>query len=297
MKIVQDSAEHHFLTFLEKLKNEPGGWIGHHYALSQTLNHDEIISVPAHIKGKLYNLQKDSDAFVKELAAAAAPFARIGGIVFQFADGDVIFLAGPKNETERDGIQSLFTAMAARAGARLASQNNLAKDIYNYEKLADRKFITARRMTAYAALSESSRTQSIPLRRDRRSEGVVLLVEDDRFTASFAANILNKDYDLVHAKTGEDAIISYIEHAPDMVLLDIHLPGLNGHETLRAIKKADTEAAVIMLSVDTVKTNIVGAAQGGALGFLKKPFSKDRLLAAVLQSPHIKGTKANRGRP
>jgi DNA-binding response OmpR family regulator len=124
----------------------------------------------------------------------------------------------------------------------------------------------------------------------------VLLVEDDRFTASFAANILNKDYDLVHSKTGEDAIIAYVEHAPDIVLLDIHLPGLNGHETLRAIKKADGDAAIIMLSVDTVKQNIVGAAQGGAITFLKKPFSKDRLLAAILKSPHIKGSKAARPR-
>jgi DNA-binding NtrC family response regulator len=61
-------------------------------------------------------------------------------------------------------------------------------------------------------------------------------------------------------------------------LQDIHLPGLDGHETLNAIRKADPAAYVVMLSVDAVKTNIVEASKGGASGFLKKPFTKDRMI-------------------
>ncbi|MBU0858597.1 MAG: response regulator, partial [Alphaproteobacteria bacterium] len=271
MKIIQESAEHHFLTFLEKLRHDPAGWTGLHFGFSAKLDHDDIIAALAHIKGKIHNIKQESAGFAAELLTRAAPFERTGAMLYHFTDCDVILLAAPKNETERDALNSLFTDMAAQLDPAHCHIHNLAKDIYNVQKMADRKLVTARRMAAYDVLSDLNRIQSIGLRRDRRAEGMVLLVEDDRFTASFAANILNKDYDLIHSKTGEDAIIAYVEHAPDIVLLDIHLPGLNGHETLRAIKKSDGDAAIIMLSVDTVKQNIVGAAQGGAITFLKKP--------------------------
>ena len=296
MKIVKDSAEHHFLTFLDKLKGEPAGWIGMHFAFSQKLDHADVIATPAHIPGKLHKVRRESESFVEELAKQAAPFEKSGALIYAFADNDVIMLVGPRNETERDALNVLFSAMAEKAGPRLSLQANLAKEIYSYQKMADRKFLAARRIEAYEEMADLNRIQSIGLRRTRRAEGMVLLVEDDRFTAAFAANILNKDYDFVQAKTGEDAVIAYIEHAPDIVLLDIHLPGLSGIETLMCLRKVDPESAVYMLSVDTVKTNIVASSQFGALGFLKKPFSKDRLLAAVAKSPHLKGSKAGRGR-
>jgi DNA-binding response OmpR family regulator len=116
-----------------------------------------------------------------------------------------------------------------------------------------------------------------------------MIVEDDRFTASYAANILSKEYELSVCRTGEEGIIAYIEHAPDIVFLDIHLPGLNGHDTLRAIKAADPKAFVVMLSVDTAKTSIVESTQSGAHSFLKKPFSKERLLNTVKASPYVRG--------
>lgn len=292
MKIIQESAEHHFLTLLEKLRQEPGGWIGLHFALSRRLEHADAIALPAHIKSKLHKLRQESQTFAENLAARAAAFDRPGTALYRFADGDVILLAAPRTEAERETLQDIFKTMSTQAGPGLSALAHIAKDIYNYQKLADQKFLAARRIESYEAMADTNRVQSIPLRRDRRKEGMVLLVEDDRFTASFAANILNKDYDIVHAKTGEEGIAAYIEHAPDIVLLDIHLPGLDGHETLQAIRKIDIEAAVIMLSVDTVKTNIVSASAGGALGFLKKPFPRDRLHAAILKSPHIKGSKA-----
>lgn len=288
MKIVQDSAEHHFLTFLDKLRAEAAGWTGMRFAFSERLEHADIISMPAHIPGKLHKLKRESEAFVTELAARAAPFERAGAIIYRFADSDVILLAAPASDSERETLNAIFADMAAKAGPRLSQQVNLAKDIYTYQKLADSKFLAARRVKAYEEMADANRVQSIGLRRDRRGEGMVLLVEDDRFTAAFAANMLNKDYEFIQAKTGEEAITAYIEHAPDVVLLDIHLPGLSGIETLMCLRKIDPDSAIYMLSVDTVKQNIVASSQFGALGFLKKPFAKDRLLAAVAASPHIK---------
>jgi CheY-like chemotaxis protein len=188
-----------------------------------------------------------------------------------------------QNDAEHESIKKFFKEAVEKIGAKFCEMNNLAKDIYSYQKLTDERFLSSRLMAAYEAMADTNRTKSIPLRRQRREDAVILIVEDDRFTASYASNLLNKDYDVVHAKTGE----VYIEHAPDIVFLDIHLPGLDGHDTLRALRKIDPESFIIMLSVDTMKQNIVDATKGGASGFLKKPFSKERLLATVQKSPFI----------
>jgi two-component system chemotaxis response regulator CheY len=62
---------------------------------------------------------------------------------------------------------------------------------------------------------------------------------------------------------------------------------LNGIETLQALRAIDPEAYIVMVSVDTVKANIVKATGLGASGFLRKPFSRDRLIATVEKSPYI----------
>jgi CheY-like chemotaxis protein len=292
MKIIKESPEHHFLTTLESLKQDSGGWIGFHFALSRRLSHANLIENPSHIKGKLFKLRKEAEALAEKMVAKVP--ASGGAKMYLLTDCDIVLLARPQDEKERHDLKALFQSFAEEAGKEISHYNDLAKDLYQYQKMADSHLLGARRWAAYEALADPNRTQSIPLRRQRREpeEKVILIVEDDRFTASYAVSILNKKYDLVHAKTGEEALMFYIEHAPDLVLMDIHLPGLNGHETLEAIKQADKDAYIIMLSVDTVKENVVRASKSGAAGFLKKPFTKERLLHVVMQSPFIKGKAA-----
>ncbi len=287
MKTVRESPEHHFLTFVDKLKRDSGGWMGIRYALSRRIVHNDIISAPEHIAGKIFKLRKESDALLNEIGAGLAGFA--DATAYLFADCDIIVLVRIQNAADHEKLQAFFRDSSAKEGdAKLCEMHNIAKEIHAYQKLADERFLSARRMKAYEALSDANKVQSISLRRGRREDALILIVEDDRFTASYATNLLNKDYDVVHAKTGEEAMLYYIEHAPDIVLLDIHLPGLNGLETLRAIRQMDSESFVVMLSVDTVKENIVDSTASGAAGFLKKPFTKDRLLATVQKSPFVK---------
>lgn len=290
MKVIQESPEHHFLTFLEKIKKDPGGWLGYRFALSEKLSHADLISKPDHIKGKLHKLRKESEELTQDIAQQVKGDST--AMVYLFSDCDVILLVRPGKDSERDAIHDVFQNLEEKLGKKLCEHHNLTKDLYSYQKLADERFISANRVRAYEAMADANRVQSIPLRRERRDDPVIMIVEDDRFTASYAATILNKDYDVVIAKTGEEAIVHYVEHAPDMVFLDIHLPGLDGIDTLRALRKADPNAFIFMLSVDTVKTNIVAATQEGASGFLKKPFGKERLLAAVGKSPFVKKLKS-----
>lgn len=289
MQVVQDSAEHHFLTLLEKIKPDPSGWVGIRCAFSRQMDHDALVSDLETLSANLAQIRDDSSKFLLELVQKAESFE--SAVIYQFADNDLLLIARPSGDTH-DSFLDLFKTVSAETKSGLIDFINFGRDMLGVQKLADRKFLAQKRITSYAAMADSNRISSIGIRRQRRDHAVILIVEDDRFTATYTSNILGKNYDLVHARTGEEAILEYIEHAPDIVFLDIHLPGLNGLETLHALRQADGEAHVVMLSVDTAKANVIIATKYGAAGFLKKPFSKDRILAIVEKSPFIKGSKS-----
>ena len=290
MQIIRESPEHHFLTFMEKAKQENAGWLAIHCAQSETIMHDELIERPDHIRGKLHAYKKDCETLAAQLIAASSDFKTVA--LYHFTDGDLLLLLLPVNGIEQDSFQNFYKTLSGERGVRYCRYGQINRDIYAYQNLADERLHSARRMSAYEAMADEAKVSSIPIRRSRRKDPLVMIVEDDRFTAAMAAHILNKDYEILHAKTGEEAIADYIEHAPDIVFQDIHLPGLNGHETLNAIRKIDPAAYVVMLSGDAVKTNIVEASKGGAAGFLKKPFTQDRMIAMVKASPFCKPARA-----
>lgn len=289
MKIIRESPEHHFLTFLNQVKQDGSGWVAIHCAQSETLSHDDLIEDRVHIHAKLHAYKKDCDALAETLARTAVDFS--DATLYHFSDGDLLLLINPGGGIEENSIQNFYRELAAERSGRYCRYGNVSNDLYSYHRLADERLISARRMASYESMTDEAKVGSIPLRRDRRKETLVMIVEDDRFTAAYAANILNKDYEIIHAKTGEEAIASYIEYAPDIVFQDIHLTGLNGHETLNAIRAVDPAAYVVMVSVDAVKTNIMASTKGGASGFIKKPFTKDRMIAMVKSSPFYKAPR------
>lgn len=293
MKTIRDSAEHHFVTMLEKLKDNPKGWVVLYFALSRMLDHSELVSKIEEIQVKINKVRTTSTHFADQLHAAAEKIEN--GFVYLFADNDVLLLAHPNNESEMALISSVYKDMTKQVQSEYADRCVLGDDLYNYQKLADAKLLSAKCFDAYKAMGDTNKVASIPVRRGRRDVSKVMIIEDDRFTASYAANILSKEYDLSICRTGEEGVIAYIEHAPDIVFLDIHLPGLNGQETLQAIKAVDPRAFVVMLSVDTARTSIVQATQTGAQSFLKKPFSKERLLNTVKSSPYVRGVDGGDG--
>lgn len=286
MEVILESPEHHFLTLLEKMKGREEGWYGLHTAISRKLNHSNLIKDPALIGDKLAALRKESNSLLEGIKQHKETYP--DSTLYQFSDGDIIWIVRADSTAEHDRLFEIYKKMAERLNSKICEFTPLAQAFYHYEKMADRKFITAKRAESYKAMTDTNRISSIAVRRKRHDTPVVMVVEDDRFTLTYAAGILGREYEVIQAKNGEEAIEHYINHAPDMVFLDIHLPGLSGHETLEAIKRIDHSAYIVMLSVDTVKNNIVSASQLGAAGFLKKPFSKDRLLAAAALSPFIK---------
>lgn len=83
------------------------------------------------------------------------------------------------------------------------------------------------------------------------------------------------------ASNGRDAVDKYVSDEPDAVLLDVSMPGLDGLETLQAIRLIDPNARVAMLTSYSEHAMVVRAIGLGARDYITKPFQRDRLLAAV----------------
>ncbi len=287
MEAVLKSAEHHFLTNIQRLKNAPHGWAILYFSLSKRITHAEIITNSSAINKYLSQRRQNAEGEFEALKEKAGHIPK--ATLYLFDDNDIALVAPYKSDDSKEMLQGLYKFMAARLDKGMADFGILEHELYTYQKLADHKFLSAKRMAAYREMADRHKIGSIGLRRERRDHALVQVVEDDRFTASYAAGILNREYDMILSRSGEDAILQYIENAPDIVFIDIHLPGLNGHQVLNALKTIDPHVYAVMLSVDTMKDNIVKSATGGAHNFLKKPFSKERLLNIVKASPYIQG--------
>src|ERR1700739_3317760 len=90
-------------------------------------------------------------------------------------------------------------------------------------------------------------------------------------------------YVITEAKTGEEALESVRKQRPDLVLLDVNMPGMGGIEACREIRRA-SEAPIIMLTVRNAERDKVQALDAGADDYVVKPFGIEELLARIRAS-------------
>ncbi len=111
----------------------------------------------------------------------------------------------------------------------------------------------------------------------------ILIVDDAAFMRMMIKDILTKNgYNVVgEAENGAKAFEKYNELKPDLVLMDITMPEVDGIAALKMIKGADPNAMVIMCSAMGQQAMVIEAIQGGAKDFIVKPFQPDRVLEAV----------------
>lgn len=110
----------------------------------------------------------------------------------------------------------------------------------------------------------------------------VLLVDDEKDFVEFLAERLQlKDFNVTIAFNGDEAIKLVKENEFDVIVLDVQMPGKNGVETLKEIKKIEQLSQVIMLTGHaTVKTAIQGM-KNGAYDYLMKPTDTDELIEMI----------------
>lgn len=111
----------------------------------------------------------------------------------------------------------------------------------------------------------------------------ILIVDDAAFMRMMIKDILTKNgYNVVgEAENGAKALEKYNELKPDLVLMDITMPEVDGIKALKNIKAADPAATVIMCSAMGQQAMVIEAIQSGAKDFIVKPFQADRVLEAV----------------
>jgi len=120
----------------------------------------------------------------------------------------------------------------------------------------------------------------------------ILVVDDEHLIRwSLEQNLKKQGYEVVTAGTGEDALRHVREEQPDLVLLDIQLPGISGIGVLEKIKEHDEDIIVIMVTAHGGLETAVNAMRLGAYDYISKPFNLDELSIVVrkaLESSDLK---------
>ena len=111
----------------------------------------------------------------------------------------------------------------------------------------------------------------------------ILICDNAAFMRMMIKDILSKNgYNVVgEAENGAKAVEKYSETKPDLVLMDITMPEMDGIQALKKIKESDPAANVVMCSAMGQQAMVIESIQSGAKDFIVKPFQADRVLEAV----------------
>jgi DNA-binding response OmpR family regulator len=110
----------------------------------------------------------------------------------------------------------------------------------------------------------------------------ILVAEDDVSLARVLCdNLVYEGFDVAHAGDGQRALVERRAFKPDLVLLDVALPGLDGFEVCRRLAEEKTRTAIIMLTARGERQDKVRGLELGADDYITKPFALDELLARI----------------
>lgn len=114
------------------------------------------------------------------------------------------------------------------------------------------------------------------------SVGKILVVDDASFMRMRSARLLQQaGHEVVEAENGQDAVARYREERPDLVLMDITMPVMDGIAATSAIRQYDPNAKVVIVSALGQQSMVLSAVKAGARDFIVKPFEPDRVMEIV----------------
>ena len=118
--------------------------------------------------------------------------------------------------------------------------------------------------------------------KDGANQITILIVEDDQdLRESLATALRDEGYHVISAQDADEAIASVKAHKVNIVFMDICLPGLNGVEVYKAIKKIQPSAITVMMTGFFVQDLVNEAINAGAYDILYKPFAMDDILKVI----------------
>lgn len=274
MKLIKKNSVNYLTRLLESIGEDRVGWNGFLFLPADPPAHEDMITPFHHINGKLHKLDRHANALATALAKASPPMT--SGDAFIFPGGVVVTVV-------RADLYAAYAEIARKNGATIRRLTDLGEE--DVMAALDPLF---KRAALYEAIADTEKVKSIGFRRNRHKIALILLVDDDHFTSTFAASMLKNHYDVVLVRSGDEGVAAHIKHAPNVVVLNIHVEGLGGLETLRTLRKLDPDAIVIVITGRDEDEQIFEAARAGAAGFVKKPMDKDRFLKAIREAPGMK---------
>ena len=110
----------------------------------------------------------------------------------------------------------------------------------------------------------------------------LLIADDDLITLdSLAACLRPEGFQVLLAKDGAEALTLWQKHKPDLLCLDIMMPGVDGYEVCRRVREKDVRVPVLFLSAKSEEIDVVVGLRLGADDFVRKPFGKHELIARI----------------
>jgi two-component system chemotaxis response regulator CheY len=110
----------------------------------------------------------------------------------------------------------------------------------------------------------------------------ILIVDDAEFLRMRISKMLIGDgYEVIEAENGVQAVETYRNQKPDVVLMDITMPEMDGLTALKEIRAIDPKARVVMLTALGQESVVLEAIKSGARDFVVKPFERERVLSAI----------------
>ena len=111
----------------------------------------------------------------------------------------------------------------------------------------------------------------------------ILIVEDTEMNIDLPTQLLEDDYKLLVAKDGEQGVHMANKSNPDLILMDISLPVMDGYTATRKIREARQTMPIIGLSAHAMNSDVERAKEAGCTDYLTKPFDEDLLIQKLKQ--------------
>lgn len=298
MDLAGKGSEEAFINLLSAIQENPDPWISVH--INMVLISEEMLEKESLSKATMQKIENASRQVAKTLYNS--PLNRLEGKIFVFEDSDVLALFKKDDGKYLQELAKLRQDFANNGLDIILSIDEMKNKLKSLIILSEEKKKSAEtfRIKRYALqIADKIFTENssdfidrdfiinLQQRRKIHTKGQILLIEDDVVARGMVAMGLRDKYTILHAKDASSGLISYMDNAPDMVFLDIHLPDHNGREVLEKIKWIDPKAFVVMLSGDSATENVLATRAKGAEGFVRKPFTKEKIITYVQKCPTL----------
>ncbi|HEU0124642.1 MAG TPA: sigma-54 dependent transcriptional regulator [Bryobacteraceae bacterium] len=118
----------------------------------------------------------------------------------------------------------------------------------------------------------------------------ILVIEDEKTALQSLAMLLEDEgFEVLRAETGEGGLQLALREEPELILLDIRLPDVDGITVLRRLRAGHSDSAVLIMTADITSSNAIRATQNGAFDYISKPINEDHLLVLIRRALEYRG--------